>query len=74
MNTNVGLSTWAVTAASAAAGAVVLNIAAPTIVALLATIAAPPVALTLGAVGGGAAGWRYMNGRNESKAVASSVA
>lgn len=54
---------WGITAGSAVAGAVAMTAAANGILALLATLASPPVALTIGAVGGGIAGWTYINNR-----------
>ncbi|MCB0083447.1 MAG: hypothetical protein KDE47_21045 [Caldilineaceae bacterium] len=53
---------WAVTAGSAAVGAVAVNAAARGVVAILAAITAPPVAMTIGALGGAYWGWQYANG------------
>lgn len=54
---------WGVTAGSAVVGAVALKAAAGGIIALTALLMAPPVAMTLGAVGGGLLGWNYMRNR-----------
>ena len=42
---------------------VALTAAASGILAVVATLAAPPIALTIGAVGGGLLGWNYMHSR-----------
>lgn len=55
-----GVKTWAATAGGAVVGALAVTAAASGIVALFATLAAPPVALTVGAVGGGLLGWNYI--------------
>jgi hypothetical protein len=54
------VKTWGITAAAAVGGALVLTATAQGLLALLATLAAPPVALTVGAIGGGLAGWSYI--------------
>lgn len=54
---------WGVTAGSAVVGAVAVNTAARGVVAILAALAAPPLALTIGAVGGGYLGWNYIHSR-----------
>ena len=57
------VKTWGVTAGSAVVGALAIAGAANGILALASTLAAPPVALTIGAVGGGFFAWNYMQGR-----------
>lgn len=52
-----------VTAGSAVLGGVALTIAAPPLIALTSTLAAPPVALAVGAVAGGVLGWRIVRGK-----------
>jgi hypothetical protein len=47
------VKTWGVTAGAAVAGGLALTV--------LATVATPPLALAIGAVGGGAWGWRRMH-------------
>ena len=51
---------WGVTAGSAVVGAFALKAVSGGVVALLSTLTVPPVAMTLGAVGGGLLGWNYM--------------
>lgn len=51
---------WGVTAGTAVVGGVVVAAVAKGLVAVLATLANPAVALTIGAVAGGAFGWSYM--------------
>ncbi|MEZ4707683.1 MAG: hypothetical protein R3A44_10775 [Caldilineaceae bacterium] len=51
---------WGVTAAAGLGGAVALAAAAKGILAIVSTVANPAVALTMGAVGGGALGWSWM--------------
>lgn len=53
---------WGVTAGSAVVGAVAVNAAARGVVAILATLAAPPVVAVIGGFGGAYLGWRYMHG------------
>ncbi|MCB0071146.1 MAG: DUF4332 domain-containing protein [Caldilineaceae bacterium] len=55
------VKTWGVTIGAAALGAVTVTAVAKGVVAVLSTIASPPVALTIGALGGGALGWSYMH-------------
>ena len=66
--------TFAVTAGSAIVGSIALAAAAQPIIALTSTLAAPPVALAVGAVAGGALGWRFVrrkaNGKESSAAAA----
>lgn len=57
------VKSWGITAGSAAVGALVIAGAANGILALVSTLAAPPVALTVGALGGGFLAWNYMQGR-----------
>lgn len=57
------VKTWGVTAGGAIVGAVALTAVASGVLAVLATLAAPPVALTVGAIGGGVLGWNYMRNR-----------
>lgn len=52
---------WSVVALSAVAGGVVVAASAKGVLAIVGTLAAPPVALTVGALGGGLLGWTYMN-------------
>jgi hypothetical protein len=51
---------WGVTAGSALVGGVAVAALAKGVVTVLATLATPPVALSLGAAAGGALGWSYM--------------
>jgi len=62
------VKTWGVAAAAGLAGA--LGIAAVTkgVLAIVATIANPFVAVPIGAVGGGALGWSYMQTQSEGTA------
>ena len=55
--------TWGVTASGALVGAAVVAATTQGVLALVALLAAPPVALTVGALGGGFMGWRYMRRR-----------
>lgn len=61
---------WGVTAATAAAGGITLAVAAKGVLAIVGMLAAPPVALTVGALGGGVLGWRYL--QHQSPAVTTS--
>jgi len=54
------MKTWGVTAATAAAGGIALAVTAKGVLAIVGILAAPPVALTVGALGGGVLGWRYL--------------
>jgi hypothetical protein len=54
---------WGVTAGGAVVGALAVTAVAKGVVAVLSTLAAPPVALTVGAVGGGLLGWNYIHKR-----------
>ncbi|MEZ4713385.1 MAG: hypothetical protein R3A44_39730 [Caldilineaceae bacterium] len=55
--------TWGITAGSALVGALTVTAVAKGVVAVISTLASPPVALTVGAVGGGILSWNYMQGR-----------
>lgn len=55
------VKTWGVTAGGALVGAAVVASAAQSILALFAWLTAPPVALTVGVLGGGFIGWNYMH-------------
>ncbi|MEZ4678348.1 MAG: helix-hairpin-helix domain-containing protein [Caldilineaceae bacterium] len=57
------MKVWGVTAGSAVVGAVAVNAAARGVVAILAALAAPPVAVIIGAIGGGYLGWNYVRNR-----------
>jgi len=63
------VQTWGVTAAAAVAGALALAATAQGLLAILATLAAPPVALTIGAVGGGLAGWSFLQSQKTTSAA-----
>src|SRR2546421_706323 len=54
------VQTWGVTAIAAVAGGLILVAGAQVLLALVATLASPPVSITVGAIGGGALGWRGM--------------
>lgn len=54
------VKTWGATAGGAVVGAVTLAAVAKGVVAILSTLTAPPVALTVGALGGGLLGWNLM--------------
>ncbi len=54
------VKTWGVTAAAGFAGALAITAVAKGTLAVVATLANPPVALTIGALGGGALGWSFM--------------
>ncbi len=62
------LMLWSGTAASAVAGSITLAVAAKGVIAIVSTLAFPPVALTVGAVAGGALGWNYLHGNQNSDA------
>jgi len=65
---------WGVTAGSAVVGAVAVNAAARGVVAILAALTAPPVALAIGAVGGGYLGWHYIQGRQAAEQAGEPIA
>ena len=60
---------WGVVAAAAVVGGVVIAVGAKGVLAVVGTLAAPPVALTVGALGGGFLGWSFM----QSQAVEMTV-
>ena len=62
------LMLWSGTAASAVAGSITLAVAAKGVIAIVSTLAIPSVALTVGAVAGGALGWNYLHGNQNSAA------
>ena len=64
-----GVKTWGITAASATVGAIAVPTLAKGVVVLAALAAAPTIAVTAGAVGGGVLGWKYMT-RSRSAAAA----
>lgn len=71
------VQTWGVTGGAALVGAVALAAVAKGVLAIIATIANPPVALAVGALAGGVAGWSFMQtpkSTEESAAVEMSTA
>lgn len=54
---------WSIVAASAVAGGLVVAASAKSVLTIVSVIAAPPVALSVGAVAGGVLGWRYRQGK-----------
>ena len=67
------VQTWGITAAAAVAGAVALAVTAQGLLAILATLAAPPVALAIGAIGGGVAGWSFIQSQKTADAPQSTL-
>jgi len=61
------VKTWGAAAGGAVVGALAVAGAANGILALLSTLAAPPVALTIGAIGGGVLTWNYVQQQVASK-------
>lgn len=61
------VQTWGVTAVAALAGAVALTAVAKGVLGIVGTLAYPPVALTVGALGGGLFGWSFMQGRPQAE-------
>ncbi|MFN8495341.1 MAG: hypothetical protein U0350_47525 [Caldilineaceae bacterium] len=59
---------WGVVAVSAVVGGLVVAAGAKGVLAIVSLIAAPPVALSAGALGGGALGWSYMQGKFKAAA------
>ena len=59
---------WGVTAAAALVGALALTAVAKGVLGVVGTLANPPVALTVGALGGGLFGWSFMQGRTQPQA------
>lgn len=57
---------WGAVAAAAIVGGVVVAAGAKGILAVVGTLAAPPVALTVGALGGGFLGWNFMQNQTSS--------
>lgn len=57
---------WGVVGAAAVVGGVVVAAGAKGILAIVATLASPPIALTIGALGGGAIGWAFMQNQTAS--------
>lgn len=68
------VKTWGVTAAAGVGGAVAVAALAKGVVAIAATLASPPVALTVGAVGGGALGWTWIQKQLENNGVEDAAA
>jgi hypothetical protein len=62
------VKTWGVTGGAAVIGAVTLAAIAQGVLAVLATLANPPVALAVGALAGGAIGWSLMQQPNDFSA------
>lgn len=60
------VKTWGITAAAGVAGALAVTAVAKGVLAVAATIANPPVALAVGAVGGGVLGWSFMQKQAET--------
>jgi len=54
------VKTWGVTGGAALVGAMALTAVAKGVLAVVATVASPPVALAVGALAGGAIGWSLM--------------
>jgi len=61
------VKTWGVTAGGAVVGAIAVTAVAKGVIAVLATLAAPPVSLAVGAVGGGLLSWNYINGQGKAE-------
>lgn len=61
------VQTWSVTAATAVVGALAVAAAAKGVLAVVGTLAYPPVALTAGALGGGLFGWSFMKQQTKSQ-------
>lgn len=57
---------WGVVGAAAVVGGVVVAAGAKGVLAIVATLANPPIALTIGALGGGAIGWAFMQNQTAS--------
>lgn len=69
----VAVKTWGVTAGSALIGATAMAVSAQGVLALATLLAMPPLAVTVGALGGGLLGWRYMRNQ-QAKPVGRAVA
>ncbi|MCX6044241.1 MAG: hypothetical protein NT075_03960 [Chloroflexi bacterium] len=57
------VQTWGAAAAGAVVGGLVVAASAQAVLAIVTMLAAPPVALTIGALGGGAVAWSFMQNR-----------
>lgn len=57
---------WGVTIAAAVVGGLALTAISKGVLAVVGTLAAPPVALTVGALAGGAVGWSLMQTQPET--------
>ncbi len=57
---------WGITIAAAVVGGVTVAAASKGVVAVIGTLAATPVALTVGALAGGAVGWSLMQNQPEA--------
>ena len=60
---------WGVTVAAGVGGALATATVAKGIVTVFATLASPPVAITVGALGGGALGWRWIQQQTQNTAA-----
>ena len=60
------VQTWGVTAATGVAGALAVAAVAKGVLTVVGMLANPPVALTVGALGGGALGWSFMQKQGEA--------
>lgn len=60
---------WGAVAAAAVVGGVVVAAGAKGVLAVVGTLAVPPVALTVGALGGGFLGWSFMQKQTAQVAV-----
>lgn len=61
------IKTWGITAGGALVGAATVAASAPRLLALATFLATPPLALTVGALGGAVLGWRYMRERRGTR-------
>lgn len=57
---------WGVVGVAAVVGGVVVTAGAKGVLAIVGTLASPPIALTIGALGGGAIGWAFMQKQTTS--------
>lgn len=64
---------WGVTIAAAVAGGVALAAVSKGVLAIVGTLAATPVALTVGALAGGAVGWSLMQNQPDAAAPISNT-
>lgn len=60
---------WGAVAVAAVIGGVVVAAGAKGVLAVVGTLAAPPVALTVGALGGGFLGWNFMQNQTAPMAA-----